>query len=165
MNYFMTSLLLSESNNGLRDDRYTDWRTNLGTCATVVQQLATTSTGGIGADGDKYMITILKDLMLPGTICSRVTSACTGDHNSNKCRRIYEGRMINTQCVARICRALTFGRLTDCTEVFLTQKQYRVLMVSSSRTMTSRRISISTCLMNSMKHVPHSMHRCRLCSI
>jgi len=139
MNYFMTSLLLSESNNGLRDDRYTDWRTNLGTCATVVQQLATTSTGGIGADGDKYMDNYPEGFNLHGTICSRVTSGMHRRSYSNKCRRIYEGRMINTQCVARICRALTFGRLTDWYGSIPYTEAIQGLMVSSSRTMTSRR--------------------------
>jgi hypothetical protein len=114
MNYFMTSMLLSESNNGLRDDRYTDWRTNLGTCATVVQQLATSNSGGMGADGDKYMDNYPEgfnapwDHMFEGDL-RHATEIITQTGEGG----FYAGRMINTRCVARICRAFTFGRLTD----------------------------------------------------
>ncbi|HUX96677.1 MAG TPA: SusD/RagB family nutrient-binding outer membrane lipoprotein [Bacteroidales bacterium] len=114
MNYFMTSLLLSVSNNGLRDDRYTDWRTNLGTCATVVQQLATTGTGNIGSDGDKYMDNYPEGFNAPwdhlfnGDLRQATEIIVqTGEGG------FYEGRMINTRCVARILRAFSFGRLTD----------------------------------------------------
>ena len=114
MNYFMTSMLLSESNNGLRDDRYTDWRTNLGTCAHVIQQLATTSTGGLGSDGDKYMDNYPEgfnapwDHMFEGDLRhAQEIITQTGEGG------FYQDRMINTRCVARICRALTFHRLTD----------------------------------------------------
>jgi hypothetical protein len=54
VNYFFTSAELSAANNGLRDDRYTDWRTNIGMCAHAIQQLASSSTGTISV-GDKYL--------------------------------------------------------------------------------------------------------------
>jgi len=54
VNYFLTAAELSASNNGLRDDRYTDWRTNIGMCAHAIQHLASTSTGTISV-GDKYL--------------------------------------------------------------------------------------------------------------
>ena len=54
VNYFLTAAELSASNNGLRDNRYTDWRTNIGMCAHAIQQLASTSTGTISV-GDKYL--------------------------------------------------------------------------------------------------------------
>ncbi len=54
VNYFFTAAELSMASNGLRDDRYTDWRTNIGMCAHAIQQLASSSTGTISV-GDKYL--------------------------------------------------------------------------------------------------------------
>ncbi len=114
VNYFLTAAELSMSNNGLRDDRYTDWRTNIGTCAHAVQQLATTSSGGIGADGDKYMDNYVEgfnapwDHMFAGD--GRVTAEIirqTGPGGYS------EGKKINTRHAARILRVLCFHRLTD----------------------------------------------------
>jgi len=62
VNYFLTAAELSAANNGLRDNRYTDWRTNIGMCAHAIQQLASTST----------LRTMWNHQMLRGTISSPV---------------------------------------------------------------------------------------------
>ena len=55
MNYFFTTLALGITNGGSRgDNRYIDWRTNIGMCAHCTQQMATLSEGGLGL-GDKYI--------------------------------------------------------------------------------------------------------------
>ncbi len=113
VNYFLTAAELSASNNGLRDDRYTDWRTNIGMCAHAIQQLASTSTGTISV-GDKYLENDVEpsnapwDHMLAGD--GRVTAEIikqTGEGGW------FEGRKINTRHAARILRVLCFHRLTD----------------------------------------------------
>lgn len=114
VNYFLTAAELSASNNGLRDDRYTDWRTNIGMCAHAIQQLATTSSGGIGADGDKYMENYVEGFNAPwdhffagdGRVTAEIIKQ-TGPGGW------YEGRKINTRHAARILRVLCFHRLTD----------------------------------------------------
>lgn len=113
VNYFLTAAELSLSNNGLRDDRYTDWRTNIGMCAHAIQQLASTSTGTISV-GDKYLENDVEpsnapwDHMFAGD--GRVTAEIikqTGPGGYS------EGQKINTRCAARILRVLCFSRLTD----------------------------------------------------
>jgi len=55
MNYFFTALSLGITNGGSRgDNRYLDWRTNIGMCAHCTQQMATLAEGGLGM-GDKYI--------------------------------------------------------------------------------------------------------------
>lgn len=114
VNYFLTAAELSASNNGLRDDRYTNWRTNIGFCAHVIQQLSTTATGGIGGVGDKYMENDVEpsnapwDNMFAGD--GRVTAKIIKETGPGGWS---EGRKINTRHAARILRVLCFHRLTD----------------------------------------------------
>ena len=113
VNYFFTAAELSAANNGLRDDRYTDWRTNIGMCAHAIQQLASSSTGTISV-GDKYLENDVEpsnapwDHMFAGD--GRVTAEIikqTGPGGYS------EGAKVNTRHAARILRVLTFHRLTD----------------------------------------------------
>jgi hypothetical protein len=113
VNYFFTAAELSASNNGLRDDRYTDWRTNIGMCAHAIQQLASTSTGTISV-GDKYLENDVEPSNAPwdhffcgdGRVTYEVIKQ-TGPGGYS------EGRKINTRHAARILRVLCFHRLTD----------------------------------------------------
>ena len=55
MNYFFTAAELGLASGGSRgDNRYIDWRTNIGMCAHAMQQLNTVSTGLLSV-GDKYI--------------------------------------------------------------------------------------------------------------
>ncbi len=113
VNYFLTAAELSLANNGLRDDRYTDWRTNIGMCAHAIQQLASTSTGTISV-GDKYSENDVEpsnapwDHMFAGDgRCTATIIAQTGPGGWS------EGHKINTRNAARILRVQCFHRLTD----------------------------------------------------
>src|SRR4051812_46910466 len=54
LNFLFTSAQLGAASGGSRgDNRYIDWRTNIGMASTAIQQLA--STGGISNVGDKYL--------------------------------------------------------------------------------------------------------------
>src|SRR6476469_10919654 len=53
VNFLFTSAQLGAASGGSRgDNRYIDWRTNIGMASTAIQQLS--STGGISSTGDKY---------------------------------------------------------------------------------------------------------------
>ncbi len=113
VNYFLTAAELSASNNGLRDNRYTDWRTNIGMCAHAIQQLASPSTGTISV-GDKYLENDVEPSNAPwdhffagdGRVTAEIIKQ-TGPGGW------FEGRKINTRHAARILRVLCFHRLTD----------------------------------------------------
>ncbi|MGC3944955.1 MAG: SusD/RagB family nutrient-binding outer membrane lipoprotein [Chryseolinea sp.] len=113
MNFLFTAAELSTACNGAAGDNwYTNWRTNIGTCAYAIQQLSTTATSGIG-QGDKYWENLeasqgvwdyyyddqLKNL-------AEVIKQ-TGEGG------IEEGRRKNTREAARILRVANFHRLTD----------------------------------------------------
>src|SRR4051812_24606223 len=53
VNFLLTSVQLGAASGGSQgDDRYIDWRTNIGLTSTTIQELA--SIGGISDVGDKY---------------------------------------------------------------------------------------------------------------
>ena len=53
LNFLFTAAELSSASNGFSgDNRYTDWRTNIGFAASAIQQLA--NNGGLNNAGDKY---------------------------------------------------------------------------------------------------------------
>ncbi len=55
MNYFFTAAELGIRSGGASgDNRYIDWRTNIGMCAHAIQQFATAATGLL-VTGDKYI--------------------------------------------------------------------------------------------------------------
>ena len=55
LNYFFTAAeLASRSGGSSGDNRYIDWRTNIGMCAHAIQQFATAATGLL-CTGDKYI--------------------------------------------------------------------------------------------------------------
>ncbi len=112
LNFLFTSAQLGAASGGSAgDNRYIDWRTNIGMASTAIQQLATT--GGISNTGDKYQDNFetssapfeflmgdqLKDI---GEILRQ--SGPGG---------FAEGKNANLRQAARILRAFLFGRLTD----------------------------------------------------
>src|SRR5688500_19430494 len=55
MNFLFTSAQLGAASGGSRgDNRYIDWRTNIGIASTTIQQLA--AIGDISNTGDKYLV-------------------------------------------------------------------------------------------------------------
>ena len=112
LNFLFTSAQLGAASGGSAgDNRYIDWRTNIGMASTCIQQLATT--GGISNIGDKYGDNFetssapfefiygdqLKDI---GEI---LRQSGTGG--------FAEGKNQNLRQAARILRAFLFHRLTD----------------------------------------------------
>lgn len=113
VNYFFTAAELGSACGGLRDNRYTDWRTNIGMCGHAIQQLASTSTGTISV-GDKYLDNDVEpsnapwDIMLANegrTTAEIIKQTGVGGYS--------EGAKVNTRHAARILRVLLFHRLTD----------------------------------------------------
>jgi len=119
INYFLTALELGcaggnpgSSTGGGADNRFLDWRTNIGFCAHVTQQLANVS-GGI-ASGDKYFDTDME----PQNAAFIYGMTDEGKNAAEIIRQTgtggaMEGTHANTRSAARILRALIFGRLTD----------------------------------------------------
>lgn len=112
MNFLFSSAQLGAASGGSRgDNRYIDWRTNIGLAATTIQQLATT--GGISNNGDKYFDNpemssapfefIYSDQLKNIGEILRQTS--TGG--------FAEGKNQNLRQAARILRAFLYHRLTD----------------------------------------------------
>ncbi len=112
LNFLFTSAQLGAASGGSAgDNRYIDWRTNIGMASTAIQQLA--ATGDISNTGDKYFDNFetssapfefimgdqLKDI---GEILRQ--SGPGG---------FAEGKNANLRQAARILRAFLFGRLTD----------------------------------------------------
>jgi hypothetical protein len=115
MNYFFTACCLGTASNGTSgDNRYTDWRTNVGTCAHAVQQLATTATGGIGGDGDKYMDGYVEGFNAPFQFMYRDVGRRAEEVIKQTSEGgTYEGKLVNTKQACRILRAFNYFRLTD----------------------------------------------------
>ncbi len=111
VNFLFTSAQLGAASGGSQgDNRYIDWRTNIGLASTAIQHLA--STGGISNVGDKYLENaetnaapwdfIYRDLRNLGEVLRQ-----TGPGG------FAEGKNNNTRQAARILRAFLFHRLTD----------------------------------------------------
>ncbi|WP_018612711.1 SusD/RagB family nutrient-binding outer membrane lipoprotein [Segetibacter koreensis] len=116
VNFLFTSAQLGAASAGDQgDNRYIDWRTNIGITSTAIQQLATQGTspnGPISSTGDKYLENvesinapwerILPDLRNLAEVIKQTGSGGYADGKSN-----------NTRQAARILRAFLFSRLTD----------------------------------------------------
>lgn len=112
LNLIFTSVELGLASNGTSgDNRYIDWRTNIGWCAYAVQQLA--NAGGGIAPGDKYSVNsetnaapfefIYNDQLK--NLAEILKQSGPGGYG--------EGRYLNLRQIARILRAFSFSRLTD----------------------------------------------------
>lgn len=112
MNFlFSTAELGIASNGSSGDNRYTDWRTNIGWCAHAIQQLG--NAGGGIAPGDKY------------TENAETNAAPFEFAYNDQLKNIAEilkqtgpggfeeGRRVNMRNAARILRAFSFQRLVD----------------------------------------------------
>ena len=115
VNFLFTSAQLGAASGGSQgDDRYIDWRTNIGMASTAIQQLATsaTSSANIASVGDKYLENpetnaapwdfFYRDLK---NLAEIIKQTGTGG--------FAEGKNNNTRQAARILRASFFHRLTD----------------------------------------------------
>jgi hypothetical protein len=112
--FFFTRAELGLTSGGDRgDNRYLDWRTNIGMCAHCIQQLSTVSTGLLSS-GDKYIDNDPEvdaapfEFWIPGCgkWCAEVLRQ-TGPGGNQ------EGKEQNVRNATRIVKALNFGRLTD----------------------------------------------------
>jgi hypothetical protein len=112
LNYLFTAAELGSGANGSSgDNRFIDWRTNIGMAAYAIQQLA--NAGGGIAPGDKYTDNfetasapfefIYNDQLK--NIAEILRQTGTGGYA--------EGRYVNMRNAARILRAFNFHRLTD----------------------------------------------------
>lgn len=112
VNFLLTSAQLGAASGGSRgDNRYIDWRTNIGMASTAMQQLA--AIGDISNTGDKYFHNpetaaapwefIYSDQLK--NLGDIITQTSPGG--------FAEGQSNNTKQAARILRAFLFHRLTD----------------------------------------------------
>ncbi|OJV19658.1 MAG: hypothetical protein BGO21_21585 [Dyadobacter sp. 50-39] len=112
LNFIFTSAELGIASNGSTgDNRYIDWRTNIGMCAYAIQHLA--NAGGGIAPGDKY------------TVNSETNAAPFEFTYNDQLKNVAEilkqsgpggfaeGKYVNMRNAARIIRAFSFARLTD----------------------------------------------------
>jgi hypothetical protein len=113
MNYLFSAAELSLAANGFSgDNRYTDWRTNIGLCGGYVQQL-TTFDRDISSSGNRYSHNE------ESVQC--IFEFSYNDQLKNLAEVIRqtgpggfeEGERVNTHHAARIIRVLSFGRVTD----------------------------------------------------
>ncbi len=111
VNFLFTSAQLGAASGGSRgDNRYIDWRTNIGMASTAIQQLAAIS--DISNTGDKYLDNaettsapfefIYSDLRSLADIIKHTGPGGYAEGQSN-----------NTRQAARILRVFLFHRLTD----------------------------------------------------
>ncbi len=113
MNFLFSAAQLSAASGGAEgDNRYIDWRTNIGYCAYWMQHLANAGTGGLGA-GDKYFENVESDNapweFLYGGALKNLEEVLqqTGEEGFEA------GRRLNTREAARILKAFLFMRLVD----------------------------------------------------
>lgn len=112
MNFLFTAAELGIASNGSSgDNRYTDWRTNIGMASTAMQQLATT--GGISSAGNFY------------TDNAEMSAAPFDFTYNDQLKNIseiliqtgpggfQEGMRVNMRQAARILKAFSFQRITD----------------------------------------------------
>ncbi len=112
MNFLMTSAQLGTASGGSRgDNRFIDWRTNMGVCAHAIQQLA--NTGGGIASGDKYIDNFEANAAPWDFLYNDVLQNLAEIIRQTGKGGFEEGRRVNMRQAARILRAYNFQRLTD----------------------------------------------------
>ncbi len=113
LNYLFTAAELGSASNGSAgDNRYIDWRTNIGMASYAIQHLATGGSGGI-YPGDRYTH--------DGETAAAPFDFIYGDQLKNIAEILRqtdtggfaEGKQPNLRNAARILRAFNFHRLTD----------------------------------------------------
>ncbi len=112
LNFLFTAAQLGAASGGSSgDNRYIDWRTNIGMCSMAIQQIA--NAGGGIAPGDKYTENV-ETFTAPWDFIY-------GDQLKNLAEVLKqtdvggfdEGNKVNTRNAARILRAFLYHRLTD----------------------------------------------------
>ena len=113
LNYFFTAAELGSASGGSAgDNRYIDWRTNIGMCSHAIQQLANAG-GGIAA-GDKYTDTDPEQSNAPFQFFLTDVGRNTAEIIRQTGPGGYdEGRKVNMRQATRILRVFNFHRLTD----------------------------------------------------
>jgi hypothetical protein len=114
MNYFFTAAELGSASGGsIGDNRYIDWRTNIGMCAHAIQQLATAGTGLL-VTGDKYIDNDPEVNAAPFEFWTRDVGKNTAEIlKQTGPGGFAEGKNLNLRQATRILRVLNFHRLTD----------------------------------------------------
>ncbi len=112
MNFLLTSVQLSAASGGSEgDNRYIDWRTNIGIASTTIQQLA--SDGGISNNGDKYLEQNTESYTAPWDHIYQPLKNIGEILRQTSTGGFAEGQNNNTRQAARVLRAFLFHRLTD----------------------------------------------------
>lgn len=114
MNYFFTAAELGLASGGSRgDNRYIDWRTNIGMCAHATQQLAVAQTGLLSV-GDKYIDNDPEVSNAPFQFWIPDVGRNTAEIlKQTGPGGFQEGKRANMRQATRIIRAFNFARLTD----------------------------------------------------
>jgi len=113
MNFLFTAAQLGAASGGSEgDNRYIDWRTNIGYCSYWMQHLANAGAGGLAA-GDKYFENVESDnapweFMYGGQLKNLTEVLKQTDAGGFE-----EGRRKNTREASRILRVFLYQRLTD----------------------------------------------------
>src|SRR3954466_14418716 len=111
VNFLFTSAQLGAASGGSRgDNRYIDWRTNIGIASTTIQQLA--AIGDISNNGDKYLENMESNSAPFEFIYFDIRSLAKVIKETGP-GGFAEGQHNNTKQAARILRAFLFHRLTD----------------------------------------------------
>lgn len=111
VNFLFTSAQLGSASGGSRgDNRYIDWRTNIGIGSTTIQQLATV--GDISNNGDKYLEN-MESNSAPFEFIYTDLRSLNEVIKQTGTGGFAEGQSNNTRQASRILRAFLFHRLTD----------------------------------------------------
>lgn len=112
LNFLFSSAQLGAASGGASgDNRYIDWRTNIGMASTAIQQMATT--GGISNNGDKYTHNF-ETSDAPWEFIYGTTMQDIGEIlRQTGPGGFAEGKNQNMKQAARILRVFLFQRLTD----------------------------------------------------
>ncbi len=114
MNYFFTAAELGIACGGsYGDNRYIDWRTNIGMCAHATQQLALLG-AGLLATGDKYIDNDPEVNAAPFEFWTRDVGKNTAEIIKQTGEGGFAaGKNLNLRQATRILRAFNFARMTD----------------------------------------------------
>jgi hypothetical protein len=113
LNFLLTSAQLGAASGAspvTGDNRYIDWRTNIGITSTTIQQLA--SDGGISNTGDKYLENV-ESYTAPWDFIYRNLNYLGEILRQTGPGGFAEGQNNNTKQAAIILKAFLFQRLTD----------------------------------------------------
>ena len=112
VNFLFTTAQLGAASGGSRgDNRYIDWRTNIGVASTAIQHLAAFA-GDISSVGDKYLENMESNSAPFEFIYTDIRGLSTIIKETSP-GGWAEGQNNNTRQAARILRAFLFHRLTD----------------------------------------------------